>query len=133
MELELERPREALPECTRGLAVLEQALGRDAPAVADALVGLLDRVYAANGMVREAFAALERGIAAWPKGDPTAAPKIADGELTLAKTIWVSSPPDRARARAIAIRAHARLRDAGAGHEAQRDAAAAWLATHANP
>lgn len=131
MELELKRPREALPDCTRGLAALEHALGHDAPAVADALVGMIDRVYAANGMTREALAALERGIASWPKGDPTAAPKIADGELTLAQTIWAASPRERARARTIATRARDRLRDAGAGHQAQHDAAAAWLATHA--
>ena len=42
---------------TLSLDVLERALGRGAPAVADALVGIIDRVYAANGMMREALAA----------------------------------------------------------------------------
>jgi tetratricopeptide (TPR) repeat protein/predicted Ser/Thr protein kinase len=130
MQFELERPREALPYCTRGLTALERVLGREAPAVADALVGMLDRVYAANGMIGDALAALDRGIASWRKDDPTAPAKIAEGELTLAQTIWKHSRPDRARARALAIRARDRLRDAGAGSEARRKDADAWLASH---
>ena len=128
MELELKRPRDALAACPRGLAILETALGRDAPAVADALVGVIDRAYAASGRIREAIAALDRGIASWRKDDPTAGPKIAEGELTLAQTIWDASPPDRARARTLAARARDRFREAGAGHEPRRAAADAWLA-----
>ena len=130
MEFELKRPREALAACARGLPVLERALGRDAPPVADALVGLISRVYAANGRLRDALAVLERGIASWPAADPTAAARIADGELTLAQTVWDHVPAERARARALATRARDRLRDAGPGHERQRIAAAAWLARH---
>jgi tetratricopeptide (TPR) repeat protein len=130
MQLELKRPRQALQTCTLSLDVLERALGRGAPAVADALVRMIDRVYAANGMMREALAAIERGIASWPKGDPTAPAKLAEGELTLAQTIWEYVPSERARARSLAIRARDRLRDAGPDRAAQRDAAAAWLAAH---
>src|SRR4029079_9752220 len=130
MQLDLKRPREALPACKRGLTGLERAVGSEAPDVADVLVRLIDSVYAANGMIGEALAALERGIAVWPKGDPTAIARSADGEFQLAQTMWEYAQPHRACARALAIRAHGRLRDAGPKHAAQRDEAAAWLATH---
>jgi tetratricopeptide (TPR) repeat protein len=131
MQLELKHPRQALAACERGLPVLEGAVGRDGPPVADALVGLIARVHAANGRTQDALAALERGIAIWPASDPNAATRIADGELTLAQTLWERGPAERPRARGLARRALHRLTDAGPAAAAQRDTITAWLKSHA--
>jgi hypothetical protein len=73
------------------------------------------------------------GIAIWRKEDPTAPVKIADGELTLAQTIWDSSPPDRRRARALAVRGRDRLGAGVPGSDAKRAEIEAWLAAHGGP
>jgi tetratricopeptide (TPR) repeat protein len=130
LHLDLKQSRKALLACTRGLGVLERAVGANAPDVADALVGVVARAYAANAMIPESLAAMERGIAIWPKGNPTASAKIAEGEFTLAQTMWEYAPSHRSRARTLASRARDRLRDAGPEHAARRDEIAAWLATH---
>jgi eukaryotic-like serine/threonine-protein kinase len=130
LEVDRKRPREALTACARGLPMLERALGPDHPVVAQALVTIVSLAYAVNGKPREASAALDRGIAIWPKNDQRREATIAEGEQSLATAILEHSPRDRAIARAVATRARNRLRDAGAGHEAGLAEADAWLASH---
>jgi tetratricopeptide (TPR) repeat protein len=130
VEIERKRPREGMAACARGLPVLEREVGPTHSLVAQVLVGSVSLAYAANGRSREAIAALDRGIAMWPTQSPARETDIADGELSFARELWDHAPHDRAIARAVAVRARKRLRDAGAEHAALRAEADAWLASH---
>jgi hypothetical protein len=122
------RDREALAACARGLPLLEHAVGPRHPLVAQVLIETVCVVDAATGHVEDGLAALERGITLWRAEDPDRETSIAAGELALARAIWEASPAARRRARELAIRARDRYRDAGPSHDADRAAAAAWLA-----
>jgi tetratricopeptide (TPR) repeat protein len=129
MEVQLERPRDATSPCTRGLAVMERVNGPDSPAVADVLVDPVSSAYAANGMARQALAALERGIAGLPRGNPRVQLRIAVGEIRLAQTLWRYAPAARAQARVLAVRSLEWFREAGADLEAERKEIERWLAS----
>ena len=124
------RLREAQAACTEGLAVLERALGRDNPIVAQTLVSTVGPLYAVRGKSSEAIDAFERGLAHLPPQGSDIDTDRVIAELSLARLLWHRALADRPRAHALAAGAERRLRDAGAAHQAEREAATAWLATH---